>query len=202
MSRHTENEVQDDTRMPHQFHQAFAAGTVPCIKPVLDGLLIGTSKPCHDLHLARGVTEDHERQEQVFESLHHNREPWIIRRDLTAANVPGHDRRAFFVGEAAYDEAGGAIIRDLFVDERGGHFKDAGLLDMLAIEKLREVAAEVQAEGWKWAEAHIDYPHAHGMRRFYPEPVALSDEDEKRLEAASTEYDQLDASKNHWRVAA
>lgn len=144
-----------------------------------------------DQLMAFAITEDHERQEQVFESLHHNREPWIIRRDLTAANVPGHDRRAIFVGEAAYEEAGGAIIRDLFADEGGGYFEDAGLLDMLAIEKLREVAAEVQAEGWKWAEAHIDYPHAHGMRRFYPEPVALSDEDEKWLEAASAEYDEL-----------
>ncbi|MGE4302636.1 MAG: ParB/RepB/Spo0J family partition protein [Novosphingobium sp.] len=144
-----------------------------------------------DQLMAFAITEDHERQEQVFESLHHNREPWIIRRDLTAANVPGHDRRAIFVGEAAYEEAGGTIIRDLFADEGGGYFQDAGLLDMLAIEKLREVAAEVQAEGWKWAEAHIDYPHAHGMRRVYPEPVALSDEDEKQLEAASAEYDQL-----------
>ena len=144
-----------------------------------------------DQLMAFAITEDHERQEQVFESLHHNREPWIIRRDLTAANVPGHDRRAIFVGEAAYEEAGGTIIRDLFADEGGGYFEDAGLLDMLAIEKLREIAAEVQAEGWKWAEAHIDYPHAHGMRRFYPESVALSDEDEKRLEAASIEYDQF-----------
>jgi ParB family chromosome partitioning protein len=144
-----------------------------------------------DQLMAFAITEDHGRQEQVFESLHHNREPWIIRRDLTAANVPGHDRRAIFVGEAAYEEAGGTIIRDLFSDEGGGYFEDAGLLDMLAIEKLREIAAEVQAEGWKWTEAHIDYPHAHGMRRFYPEPVALSDEDEKRLAAASAEYDQL-----------
>ncbi len=144
-----------------------------------------------DQLMAFAITEDNERQEQVFENLHHNREPWIIRRDLTAANVPGHDRRAIFVGEAAYEEAGGTIIRDLFADEGGGYFEDAGLLDMLAIEKLREIAAEVQAEGWKWAEAHIEYPHAHGMRRFYPEPVALSDEDEKRLEAASVEYDQL-----------
>ncbi|MGD9664298.1 MAG: ParB/RepB/Spo0J family partition protein [Novosphingobium sp.] len=144
-----------------------------------------------DQLMAFAITGDHDRQEQVFESLHHNREPWIIRRDLTAANVPGHDRRAIFVGEAAYEEAGGTIIRDLFADEGGGYFEDAGLLDMLAIEKLREVAAEVQAEGWKWVEAHIDYPHAHGMRRFYPEAVALSDEDEKRLEAASAQYDQL-----------
>jgi ParB family chromosome partitioning protein len=96
-----------------------------------------------------------------------------------------------FVGADAYVEAGGNIIRDLFSEDRGGFFEDAGLLDMLAIEKLREVAGTVQAEGWKWAEAHIDYPHAHGLRRFYPQHFALSDEDEARVEALSTEHDAL-----------
>ena len=144
-----------------------------------------------DQLMAFAITEDHARQEQVFEGLHHNREPWIIRRDMTAANVPADDRRAVFVGADAYIEAGGNIIRDLFSEDRGGFFEDAGLLDMLAAEKLREIAGTVQAEGWKWAEAHIDYPHAHGMRRFYPQTIALSDEDEARLEALSTEHDEL-----------
>ena len=144
-----------------------------------------------DQLMAFAITEDHARQEQVFEGLHHNREPWIIRRDMTASNVPATDRRAVFVGADAHIEAGGNIIRDLFSEDRGGFFEDAGLLDMLATEKLREIASEVQAEGWKWAEAHIDYPHAHGMRRFYPQTVALSDEDEARLEALSIEYDEL-----------
>ncbi|GEC16334.1 ParB/RepB/Spo0J family partition protein [Nitrobacter winogradskyi] len=144
-----------------------------------------------DQLMAFAITEDHERQEQVFANLHHNREPWIIRRDMTAANVPADDRRAVFVGADAYVEAGGNIIRDLFSEDRGGFFEDAGLLDILAVEKLRDIAGEVQAEGWKWTEAHIDYPHAHGMRRFYPQSVPLSDEDEARLEALSAEYDEL-----------
>ena len=144
-----------------------------------------------DQLMAFAITEDHDRQEQVFANLHHNREPWIIRRDMTASNVPATDRRAVFVGADAYVEAGGNIIRDLFSEDRGGFFEDAGLLDMLAAEKLREIAGEVQAEGWKWTEAHIDYPHAHGMRRFYPQTIALSDEDEARLEVLSTEHDAL-----------
>jgi len=144
-----------------------------------------------DQLMAFAITEDHARQEQVFENLHHNREPWIIRRDMTASNVPADDRRAVFVGADAYVEAGGNIIRDLFSEDRGGFFEDAGLLDILAAEKLREVAEQVQAEGWKWAEAHIDYPHAHGMRRFYPQSVPLSDDDEARLEALSAEHDEL-----------
>ena len=144
-----------------------------------------------DQLMAFAITEDHARQEQVFEGLHHNREPWIIRRDMTATNVPATDRRAVFIGADAYVEAGGNIIRDLFSKDRGGFFEDAGLLDILAAEKLREIAGEVQAEGWKWTEAHIDYPHSHGMRRFYPQSVPLSDEDEARLDALSTEHDEL-----------
>ena len=144
-----------------------------------------------DQLMAFAINEDHARQEQVFANLHHNREPWIIRRDMTASNVPATDRRAVFVGADTYVEAGGNIIRDLFSEDRGGFFEHAGLLDMLAIEKLREVAEQVQSEGWKWAEVHIDYPHAHGMRRFYPHSVPLSDEDEARLEVLSTEHDEL-----------
>lgn len=145
-----------------------------------------------DQLMAFAISEDHARQEQVFEGLHHNREPWIIRRDMTANNVSADDRRAVFVGVDAYEEAGGTVLRDLFSkDAASGYFEDAGLLDMLATEKLREIAGEVQAEGWKWAEAHIDYPHAHGLRRYYPVPVALSDEDEARLEALSAEHDTL-----------
>jgi ParB family chromosome partitioning protein len=144
-----------------------------------------------DQLMAFAIADDHSRQEQVFEGLHHNREPWIIRRDMTATNVPADDRRAVFVGADAYVEAGGTIIRDLFSEDRGGFFEDAGLLDMLTMEKLREIAGEVQADGWKWAEAHIDYPHAHGMRRFYPQSVALSDEDEARLDALTSEHDAL-----------
>lgn len=144
-----------------------------------------------DQLMAFGISEDHARQEQVFEGLHHNREPWIIRRDMTANNVSADDRRAVFVGVEAFEEAGGTVLRDLFAKEGVGYFEDAGLLDMLAVEKLRDVASEVQAEGWKWAEAHIDYSHAHGMQRLYPTPIALSDEDEARLEVASVEYDGL-----------
>ncbi|ALC14385.1 ParB/RepB/Spo0J family partition protein [Sphingopyxis sp. 113P3] len=144
-----------------------------------------------DQLMAFAITEDHARQEQVFANLHHNREPWIIRRDMTASNVPATDRRAVFVGADAYVEAGGNIIRDLFSEDRGGFFEDAGLLDILAVEKLREIAGKVEAEGWKWTEALIDYPHAHGMRRFYPQSIPLSDEDEARLEALSTEHDEL-----------
>ncbi|MGO4716617.1 ParB/RepB/Spo0J family partition protein [Bradyrhizobium sp. 2TAF24] len=145
-----------------------------------------------DQLMAFAITEDHARQEQVYENLSHNREPWIIRRDLTKTNVAATDRRAIFVGAQAYTEAGGNIIRDLFTEDRGGFYEDAALLDRLVIDKLERIASQVQeAEGWKWVSVHIDYPHGNGMRRVYPHPVELSEQDEAAYAAAQEEYDRL-----------
>jgi ParB family transcriptional regulator, chromosome partitioning protein len=142
--------------------------------------------------LTFAITVDHARQEQVFENLSYNRDASLIRRELTRANVAATDRRAIFVGAEAYTEAGGVIIRDLFTDDRAGFFEDAALLDRLVIEKLEGMAANIrETEGWKWVGAHIDYPHAHGLRRNYPKQVELSAEDEVSREAAQTEYNAL-----------
>ena len=147
-----------------------------------------------DQLMAFAITEDHDRQEQVFDNLSWNREPATIRRDLTKAHVEATERRARFVGADAYAEAGGTIIRDLFTEDRGGYFEDAMLLDRLVIGKLENIAAEVQAaEGWKWTAAHIDYPHAHGLRRSYPHPVDLSEEDAAFYDAAQEELERLSA---------
>ncbi|KFI24393.1 plasmid stablization protein ParB [Haematobacter missouriensis] len=147
-----------------------------------------------DQLMAFAITEDHDRQEQVFDKLSWNREPATIRRDLTKTNVEATERRARFVGADTYAEAGGTIIRDLFTEDRGGYFENAALLDRLVIDRLEGVAAEVQtAEGWKWTAAHIDYPHAHGLRRTYPRPVDLSEEDAAAYDAAQEELERLSA---------
>ncbi|KXF79405.1 chromosome partitioning protein ParB [Paramesorhizobium deserti] len=142
---------------------------------------------------AFAITDDHARQEQVYAGLGYNREPWIIRRDLTRTHVQANDRKAIFVGPEAYTEAGGYIVRDLFSEDRGGYYDDPALLDQLVLAKLEGIAADIQAEGWKWAEAFIDFPHTHGLRRVYPQAVELSEEDEAAYAAARKEFDQLTA---------
>jgi ParB family chromosome partitioning protein len=138
------------------------------------------------------ITEDHARQEAVYERLSYNRDASTIRRLLTETHVPATDRRIRFVGIEAYTEAGGTIQRDLFTEDRGGYLEDVALLDLLVTAKLgREADALREREGWKWSEAHLDFPHAHGMRRVYPHPVELSAEDQAALEAAQNELDQL-----------
>jgi ParB family chromosome partitioning protein len=142
--------------------------------------------------MAFAITEDHARQEAVYERLSYNRDASTIRRLLTETHVAATDRRAVFVGVEAYTGAGGTILRDLFIDDRGGYFEDVALLDLLVTAKLgSEADALRETEGWKWTEAHLDFPHACGMRRTYPHPVQLSAEDQAVLEAARREVDQL-----------
>jgi len=140
---------------------------------------------------AFAISEDHARQEQVYDNLSWNKEPHVIRRMMTETHVRAADRRTIFVGADTYTEAGGVILRDLFVEDGGGYFEDAALLDRLALEKLEKIAEDIRAEGWKWAQAFIDFPHAHGLRRYYPQPAELSPEDQQRLDAAQAESDAL-----------
>lgn len=144
-----------------------------------------------DQLMAFAITDDHERQEQVYDSLGWNDEPRAIRYRMMETHVPPRDHRAIFVGMVAYTEAGGTVVRDLFTEEDGGYFEDATLLDRLALEKLNRVVADVQAEGWKWVEMSLEYPHDHGLRRVYPEAVKLPARIQKRLEALRSEYDRL-----------
>ena len=145
-----------------------------------------------DQLMAFAIAEDHARQEAVYERLSYNRDASTIRRLLTETHVAASDRRAIFVGAEAYTEAGGTILRDLFTEDRGGYFEDVALLDLLVTGKLGRAADALrEAEGWKWTEAHLDFPHAHGLRRTYPHPVELSVEDQAALDAAQAEFDSL-----------
>ena len=145
-----------------------------------------------DQLMAFAVTQDQARQEEVYEQLSYNRSAAFIRQALTAAKVAAGDRRAIFVGVDAYEEAGGAVTRDLFTEDRGGWLDDVALLDKLAREKLDGLAAEiVAAEGWKWAEAHLDYPSGHGLARVYPQKVERAGDVQTKMDALAGEYDGL-----------
>src|SRR5215207_3550554 len=123
--------------------------------------------------MAFTVSNDHARQERVWESLQHgyNKEHYYIRRLVMEHSVSADERRAVFVGAEAYEAAGGTIARDLFQShDRGGWFENVPLLDRLARERLEGIAAEIRAEGWKWVEVALDFPYGHtsGLRRLNP----------------------------------
>ncbi len=146
--------------------------------------------------MAFSVTEDHVRQEQVWEALSksYSREPYHIRQLLTQASVRACDARAIFVGLETYQAAGGGVLRDLFTEDRGGWLQDVALLDRLAVEKLKREAEAIGAEGWKWVSVAPAFPpgHERGLRRLKGEPVPLSQEEEALLAAKVAEREALE----------
>jgi ParB family chromosome partitioning protein len=149
-----------------------------------------------DQLMAFTVNPDHERQEQVWESIKRTyvKQPYEIRRMLTEGAVRASDRRAQFVGLGAYEAAGGAILRDLFQSDDGGWLQDAGLLAKLVDEKLETDAEAIRAEGWKWMEIGTDFPYGHtyGLRRIIGETEPMSEDEIASFHALKAEYDQLE----------
>lgn len=143
------------------------------------------------------VTDDHARQEQVWEvvSRSNSSDPNHITRLLTETAVRGDDRRAVYVGSEAYEAAGGVILRDLFNEGSTNWFQDAPLLEQLVFDKLKVDARVIQDEGWKWVEAGISFPYGHtsGMRRIYGEPQEMSAEELERYDALNAEFEKLEA---------
>src|SRR5262249_42089329 len=76
--------------------------------------------------MAYCLTDDHTRQEQVFEAIQarYDTSPHQIRRMLTEKSVPTDNKRAIFIGADAYLAAGGSIERDLFAEEQDGYMLD------------------------------------------------------------------------------
>jgi ParB family transcriptional regulator, chromosome partitioning protein len=146
--------------------------------------------------MAFTVTTDHARQEQVWEALQqsYNKEPYLIRRQLTESAVRASDRRARFVGVDAYEAAGGVVLCDLFEDDGGGWLQDVALLDRLATEKLAMEAEKIATEGWKWIEVAVDfrYGHAHHLRRLNGVQIELTADEQATFDALTAEQAKLE----------
>lgn len=145
--------------------------------------------------MAFSVTPDHQRQEQVWETLQNSwqKEPWQIRRMLTEAAVRASDRRAVFVGIETYEQAGGVVLRDLFQSDDGGFLQDVGLLDRLVADKLKCAADDIAGEGWKWVETAVSFSFGmtHGMRVIDGLPLDLGEEELAARSALQDEYNRL-----------
>ena len=143
------------------------------------------------------VNPDHARQEQVWEAVQrsYNVQPWQVRQFLTETTVPTDDKRVRFVGVDAYEQAGGAMLRDLFSEDDGGWLEDVALLDRLVSEKLKAIADEVAAEGWKWIAVDTSHPYGYdnGLREITGSFADLTDEERAAREALRNEYDDLES---------
>jgi ParB family chromosome partitioning protein len=147
--------------------------------------------------IAFTVTNDHARQEQVWEAVQqsYNKEPYLIRRQLTERAVRASDRRARFVGTKAYEAAGGVVLRDLFEEDDGGWLEDVVLLDRLATEKLAAAAEKIAIEGWKWIEVALDFPYGHTnrLRGLQGVPADLTVEEQTSFDVLTAKYAKLES---------
>lgn len=113
-----------------------------------------------------------------------------IKKALKPNAVKGTDRRAVFVTEETYTNAGGRITGDLFADEK--QFDDAAKLDELFAEKLDFEARTFAAKnGWQWGvyvtDSYLSYDfHNEGdYGRIYEIEGELTEEEAAR-------YDELE----------
>lgn len=139
------------------------------------------------------ITDDHARQEEVWNSLQSwDRHASSIKRHLAAEEVPASDKRLTFIGGLdAYEAAGGPVRRDLFED-RGGYACDSGFLEKLVAEKLEALAEAIRGEGWKWVQVAPQQPdNIYQMGKVYPQRVELSEADQAKLDELSAQYDAL-----------
>ena len=160
---------------------------------------LGAGEISLDVAKAYAATPDAERQAYVFEQVsrsYMSSHPDSIRRLMTQATVSSGDRRARFVGEEAYVEAGGRIERDLFADADDARWLDVALLERLATEKMEALAASTAAEqGLAFVrptlESWVGYPATEGLRRVAVETPPLTDEESATVEALESEIGEL-----------
>ena len=147
--------------------------------------------------MAFSVTTDHERQEQVWETVSRSGsgEAYQVRRMLTEKSVRASDKRAQFISIAAYEAAGGSVLRDLFEADDGGWLEDVVLLERLVSEKLKTEAETIAAEGWKWIEiaASFPYGHDHGLRQLEGTPADITPEEQAATDALHAEQAKPEA---------
>ena len=136
--------------------------------------------------MALAITNDHAAQEAAFyESPQWQRSPEALRDHLTHEEIDaGRDALAKFVGVQVYEQAGGAVRRDLFADEHNGIFlTDAALLEALAKDRLAPMAEQVQAEGWGWVDVapRATYADLHQFQRMRSKRREPSKAEAKRI---------------------
>lgn len=147
--------------------------------------------------MALAVVNDHAAQEAAFyaEGPDWQRNPHHLKRRLTVSQVAASSALGRFVGEQAYQAAGGSIVHDLFAaDGQGVYFTDPVLVVELAKAKLTPLAEALQGDGWGWTEVAPtitdsdlgNYRQAQASRR---EPTA---DEAARLQAIGARDDEID----------
>jgi ParB family chromosome partitioning protein len=147
--------------------------------------------------MALTLSDDHERQQKVWNSLpQYQRHPDRIRHALTENEISVREPIVRFVGIDAYTAAGGGIRRDLFAEnENDGYITDTALISQLAKDKLEKKAAQLQREGHAWVEARttLDYADLKSFGRVSSVSREPTKKEKKQLATLAKRRTELDA---------
>ncbi|MBB3948431.1 ParB family chromosome partitioning protein [Rhizobium skierniewicense] len=144
---------------------------------------------------ALALSDDHEAQNSAWFGSEYSwqRQPHALREALSKEQVRGDHKLARFVTLAAYKDAGGNVVTDLFSDDDESFLSDRVLLVRLATEKLASLAEQCKAEGWLWAEPDLE-GNAHiraDFERIHSRHNQPSEEISQENDRLSKEYDEL-----------
>lgn len=155
-----------------------------------------------DQLMALALTDDHETQERIWNSLpSYNRNAHNIKTLITSQEISTiNNRAAKFVGLDEYELAGGEVRRDLFSDKGDGYMKDAALLESLAVAKLERLMPLTDGS-WAWVDfcTAIDRDELNKFGRtpsinipYTDEQQATYDQLETKLEAVRKKMQEND----------
>lgn len=141
------------------------------------------------------IEPDHAKQEAVLKALGKPiTHPGQVRALLTQGALKISDRLVMFVGLQAYEEAGGAVTRDLF-DLDTMFVSDPDLVARLADERLDRIRTELTDQGWGWVDvaAHHGGLSSVTGQRIHPTRRPMTRAERKRLAALDERISALDS---------
>ena len=146
--------------------------------------------------MAFTVSEDHARQEQVWEALARSTtgKPIIsVSSSRRTPSAPATPARCLSASTPITPPAASSSTTSS-TDDRGGWLQDSALLDRLAGEKLKREAEPLRAEGWKWIVVAPSFPagHDYGLRRLTGEPIPPTAEEQTAFETKVAEREALE----------
>ena len=144
---------------------------------------------------ALAITADQELQRNAW--VTGKQVAYRIKDILTASRISSRDKRAEFVGEAAYRASGASIEVDLFYGSSGESvwWGLADQLTALAQEKLDSQAEAIrQVEGWSWAEGRIEFSFTdkHKFGAAQPAEMDLPKAEAKEWKALEKEATEIE----------
>jgi ParB family transcriptional regulator, chromosome partitioning protein len=144
--------------------------------------------------MAFAVTDDHERQQQVWAGLKKwDRTPHGVRAALTEHEISTKSPLARFVGDA-YAKSGGVVRRDLFSTEDEGFIVDPELLKRLVNEKLEKAAGRLRTKSCAWVEVRpqLDYAELAKYGRVGTVRRPPTDEEAAKLKELAAQVEDIE----------